>query len=195
MKLKKVLLFIMAILCSVAMFAQGQWGGVKGTVVNRSGRMPLAQAAISVSQGGETVATVVSDAEGKFILESLPNGVYDMTVKVPGFIDANVNVTVEGYVKDLIFVGMTQDNSSIFSGLRSIFSRWAFRSAARIMPSFLPLAMRLCSAAKVSSLPLTGFLALLIVSPFFIHNGRKLSFLVSHGKTILQIANFDKGIF
>ena len=112
MKLKKVLLFIMAILCSVAMFAQGQWGGVKGTVVNRNGRMPLAQAAISVSRGGETVATVVSDAEGKFILESLPNGVYDMTVKVPGFIDANVNVTVEGYVKDLIFVGMTQDTSS-----------------------------------------------------------------------------------
>ena len=29
-----------------------------------------------------------------------------MTVKAPGFLDANVNVTVEGYVKDLIFVGM-----------------------------------------------------------------------------------------
>ena len=29
-----------------------------------------------------------------------------MTIKAPGFLDANVNVTVEGYVKDLIFVGM-----------------------------------------------------------------------------------------
>ena len=29
-----------------------------------------------------------------------------MKVVAPGFLDANVNVTIEGYVKDLIFVGM-----------------------------------------------------------------------------------------
>ena len=88
------------------MFAQVQYGGVKATVVNRAGRQPIAQAAISLSQAGEVVATAVSDAEGKFIIEMLPNGMYDMVVKAPGFLDANVNVTVEGYVKDLIFVGM-----------------------------------------------------------------------------------------
>ena len=88
------------------MFAQVQYGGVKATVVNRTGRQPIAQAAISLSQAGEVVATAVSDAEGKFIIEMLPNGMYDMVVKAPGFLDANVNVTVEGYVKDLIFVGM-----------------------------------------------------------------------------------------
>ena len=102
----------MTILCSAAMFAQGQWGGVKGTVVNRAGRLPLAQAAVILSQGGETVASVKSDAEGKFLIENLPNGIYDMAIKAPGFLDAHVNVTVEGYVKDLIFVGMTVDATS-----------------------------------------------------------------------------------
>ena len=105
--IKKVLLTIAAILCASALFAQqSDWGGVKGTVVNRAGRTPIAGAVLTLAQHGETVATVVSDGDGKFLMENLPNGMYDVTVKAPGFLDANVNVTVEGYVKDLIFVGM-----------------------------------------------------------------------------------------
>ena len=104
--IKKVLLTIAAVLCASTLFAQNEWGGVKGTVVNRAGRAPIAEAQLTLTQNGEVVAQVVSDAEGKFLMENLPNGMYDMTVKAPGFLDANVNVTVEGYVKDLIFVGM-----------------------------------------------------------------------------------------
>ena len=104
--IKKLLLTIAVVLCASNLFAQGEWGGVKGTVVNRAGRAPIAGAALTLSQGGEAVASATSDAEGKFLIEALPNGIYNMTVKAPGFLDANVNVTVEGYVKDLIFVGM-----------------------------------------------------------------------------------------
>ena len=105
--IKKVLLTIAAVLCATAMFAQkSDWGGVKGTVVNRAGRAPIANATLTLSQNGEAVETATSDAEGKFLVEGLPNGIYDMTVKADGFLDAHVNVTVEGYVKDLIFVGM-----------------------------------------------------------------------------------------
>ena len=105
--IKKVLLLIAAVLCSASLFAQkSDWGGVKGTVVNRAGRAPVASAVIVLSQNGEEQATAKTDAEGKFLVEGLQNGIYDMTVKAPGFLDANVNVTVEGYVKDLIFVGM-----------------------------------------------------------------------------------------
>ena len=93
--------------CSLLVFAQrNDWGGVKGTVVNRAGRAPIAGAALTLAQAGETVATAVSDADGKFLIEALPNGMYDLTVNANGFLDAHVNVTVEGYVKDLIFVGM-----------------------------------------------------------------------------------------
>ena len=105
--IKKVLLSISAVLCACSLFAQkSDWGGVKATVVNRAGRAPIAAAVITLSQNGAEQATATSDAEGKFQIEGLPNGIYDMTVKAPGFLDANVNVTVEGYVKDLIFVGM-----------------------------------------------------------------------------------------
>ena len=108
--IKKVLLTIAAILCSIALFAQkNDWGGVKGTVVNRAGRAPIAGAELVISQSGEEKASAVSDAEGKFLIENLPNGMYDMTVRASGFLDANVNVTVEGYVKDLIFVGMVPE--------------------------------------------------------------------------------------
>ena len=104
--IRKLLLTIAAVLCATSVFAQGEWGGVKGTVVNRAGRAPIAGAALTLSQNGETVASTTSDADGKFLIEALPNGMYDLTIKADGFLDANVNVTVEGYVKDLIFVGM-----------------------------------------------------------------------------------------
>ena len=60
---KRLLLFIAAVLCSAALYAQNsEWGGVKGTVVNRAGRAPISQADILLSQKGETVATAKSDA-------------------------------------------------------------------------------------------------------------------------------------
>ena len=78
--IKKVLLFVAAVLCSASLFAQGGLiGGVKGTVVNRAGRAPIAAAELAVSQQGEVVATVTADAEGKFLIEGLANGMYDMT--------------------------------------------------------------------------------------------------------------------
>ena len=105
--MKKTLLLIAATFCSLIVFAQrSEWGGVKGTVVNRAGRAPIAGAALTLAQAGETVAAAVSDADGKFLIENLPNGMYDLTVNANGFLDAHVNVTIEGYVKDLIFVGM-----------------------------------------------------------------------------------------
>ena len=108
--IKKLFLFIAVLLCSIALFAQNSdWGGVKGTVVNRAGRIPVAEASITLTQAGEAVTSATSDADGRFLIEGLPNGMYDMTIKAPGFLDANVNVTVEGYVKDLIFVGMVME--------------------------------------------------------------------------------------
>ena len=90
----------------MAMFAQSDFGGVKGKVVNRAGRAPIAGAELVLSQNGEIVASAKTDAEGSFLVEGLQNGIYDLKVTATGFLDANVNVTVEGYIKDLIFVGM-----------------------------------------------------------------------------------------
>ncbi len=107
--MKKIILFIAAALCSLSLFAQSNVGGVKGTVVNRAGRAPIADAMITLSRGSEIFAEAVTDENGKFLVEDIPNGIYDMTIKVSGYLEANVNVTVEGYVKDLVFVGMTAE--------------------------------------------------------------------------------------
>ena len=105
--IKKALLSIVAILCAMTVSAQNSdMGGVKGTVVNRAGRVPVAGAVITLSQNGETAAEGQSGEDGKFLFEGLLNGVYDMSVSAPGFVASNVNVTVEGYVKDLIFVSL-----------------------------------------------------------------------------------------
>ncbi len=108
--MRKTLLFIVAALCSISLAAQTGTGGVKGTVVNRSGRMPIAQAQITISMNNETIATTTSDSDGFFIIEPLENGIYTMVVNAPGFLDANVNVTVErGYIKDLVLVGLVAE--------------------------------------------------------------------------------------
>lgn len=106
---KKIITLLSATLVCAVMFAQGFTGGVKGTVVNRAGRVPIAGAQLSLSKaGGEDVSTK-SDAEGKFLIENLEDGMYEMTVRAPGFTDINVNVTVDkGFVKDLIFVSMVE---------------------------------------------------------------------------------------
>ena len=108
--IKRLLLTFAAILCALSLFAQqSDWGGVKGTVVNRAGRAAVPQAVIVLSQNGQTVESAQADSEGAFLVEGLPNGMYDMTVKAQGFLDSHVNVTIEGYVKDLFFVGMVPE--------------------------------------------------------------------------------------
>ncbi|MCM1502016.1 MAG: TonB-dependent receptor [Bacteroidales bacterium] len=104
--LRKLFAAFAAVLCSVALFAQAT-GGVKGTVVNRSGRTPVPGAFIVLSQNGMEIVSGKVGNDGKFLFEGLEDGMYAMSVKAPGFNDANVNVTVDkGFVKDLIFVSM-----------------------------------------------------------------------------------------
>ena len=70
--IKKLLLTIATVLCATALFAQqSEFGGVKGTVVNRAGRAPIAGASLTISQFGETLATATSDAAGTFLIEGL----------------------------------------------------------------------------------------------------------------------------
>ena len=68
--IKKLLLTIAAVVCSAALFAQSDFGGVKGTVVNRAGRAPIANAALTISQNGENCATAISAEETSSFISS-----------------------------------------------------------------------------------------------------------------------------
>ncbi len=106
---KKLTLVFAALLCSLSLLAQNLTGGVKGTVVNRVGRTPIAEAQVTVLQQGVVMASIEADQNGRFVIEGLNNGMYDLLVKAAGFVDVHVNVTVEGYVKDMMFLSMVAE--------------------------------------------------------------------------------------
>lgn len=103
---KLATLFAFTAIC-LTTFAQDFTGGVKGTVVSRDGRMPIAGAKLTLASHGAELINVTAAQDGSFMIGDLDNGVYSMTVSAPGYVTSNVNVTVDdGYVKDLIFVSL-----------------------------------------------------------------------------------------
>ena len=108
--MRRIILFIIAALFYIQMSAQTE-GGVKGVVVNRMGRLPVEKAVLILYQNGTPVQEIKVDVNGRFFVEGLSDGVYSMVVTAPGFVDSNVNITVEGYVKDMMFVSLVASDS------------------------------------------------------------------------------------
>lgn len=99
-----------ALFCSLALFAQtGGVGGVKGTVVNRAGRVPISNAHITIVKDAVAVVDDYAHADGTFLFDGLADGQYLMTVSADGFLSSQIHLTVEGYVKDLIFVSLVAE--------------------------------------------------------------------------------------
>ena len=57
--MKRIILFLTAILTGIALSAQPT-GGVKGIVINRNGRQPVENAKLTLMQGAAQVATATS---------------------------------------------------------------------------------------------------------------------------------------
>jgi len=106
---RKLTLAAAAILVSLGLSAQTFTGGVRGTVVSRSDRTPVTDAVLVLYQGTTRVATSTSDADGRFLIENLDNGVYDLVIQAPEFLETRVNVTVnDGYVKNMFNLSLTR---------------------------------------------------------------------------------------
>ncbi|MGM9788178.1 MAG: carboxypeptidase regulatory-like domain-containing protein [Candidatus Cryptobacteroides sp.] len=106
---KKILMICVSLFCSLSLFAQSDWGGVKATVVNRAGRVPISGAQVEVLQNEVQITSVKTGEDGSFLIEGLQNGLYRLLVKAPGFVPSEINLTVEGFVKDLIFVSLVAE--------------------------------------------------------------------------------------
>ena len=110
--MRKTLTLIALLLCAVAASAQGSLtGGVKATVVNRIGRDPVAAAKIDLLKGSELVGSYKAGADGSFCIEGLENASYVLEVSAPDFVSKSVNVVVEGYLRDLVFITLTPQQS------------------------------------------------------------------------------------
>ena len=105
---KKLILAFAAILCTLGLSAQTYTGGIKGTVINRSDRHLVADATLVLMQGLEEIASVTSDGAGDFLIPDLADGMYDLVITAPDFIETRVNVTVnDGYVKNMFNLSLT----------------------------------------------------------------------------------------
>ena len=106
--MKKLFCISAALLMGLSLFAQGLTGGIKASLVNRVGRVPIPGARVELFQSGESLSSVTSDAEGRFLFDGIADGNYSLRVTAPGYTETEINVTVEkGLMRDLIFVTMT----------------------------------------------------------------------------------------
>ena len=107
--IKKITLASAALLLALGLSAQTYTGGVRGTVVSRSDRQPVTDAVLVLYQGTAEIATVHSGPDGRFLIEDLDNGVYDLVIQAPDFLETRVNVTVnDGYVKNMFNLSLTR---------------------------------------------------------------------------------------
>lgn len=105
----KKLLLAAIVLCSASLvWGQQYSGGVTGVVVNRQDRTPVTNASLVLKSGNTEIAKAVVNADGKFVIENLADGMYDLFITAPGFLDAKVNVTVtKGYVKNMFTLSLS----------------------------------------------------------------------------------------
>ena len=104
--MRKFILFILALLPLAPAFAQDGAGGIKGQIVSRSGRAPVSAAEITVRDAQGNIVKAVSGDDGAFVFDGLAEGDYTLTVDAPGFSTGRVQVNVEDYVKDILFVSL-----------------------------------------------------------------------------------------
>ncbi len=106
---KRIISVLAALALSVALFAQTPTGGVKGTVVNRNGRVPVENARLVLMSGASELATISSARDGSFLIENLADGLYTLVIEAPDFLPTQVQVTVnDGYVKNMFNLSLTE---------------------------------------------------------------------------------------
>lgn len=103
MKIKSLLILVLS-LVSFAAFAQE--GGIKGRVVSRSGRIALSNVKVTMTPGD---VTVMSDAEGNFVFENIPDGEYSLQFEAAEFEPQTVMVRVGEMVRDIHSVILVPD--------------------------------------------------------------------------------------
>src|SRR5690348_8205714 len=83
--MKSLLFLLVAFAASLNLFAQGQLSQIQGTVADSSGAA-IPEATVKVTNTDTQFnRTIVTDADGTYVLPNLPVGPYRMDVTKPGF--------------------------------------------------------------------------------------------------------------
>ena len=110
--MKKLLTLLAVALLTLNLQAQPT-GGIKGVIVNRSGREALAGASVKLLQDGEVIAEQTTLPDGSFSFSAIEDGSYQADVSANGFLPTTVFVIVEkGLVRDVMTVTLSADSVS-----------------------------------------------------------------------------------
>ena len=105
---KKIFLAASALFLALTMSAQDYTGGVKGTVVSRLSKATIDGADLILYSEGKEVARVKAGQDGTFQIGNLKDGMYDLVIESPDYLQSRVNVTVnDGYVKNMFNLSLT----------------------------------------------------------------------------------------
>ncbi len=103
MKTRTLLLSLLLLLPTAAL---AQQGGIRGQVIARDGRAALGNVEVVAEPSGLRVTT---DAEGRFLLEGLSEGDYELRFLTPDYEELQVRVRVTDGVKDIRSVVLSPD--------------------------------------------------------------------------------------
>src|SRR5580658_7897212 len=71
-------------------------GEISGTVLLEPGKRPASQVAVSLkSRGGGIFRSVLTDFEGRFKVQNLPRGTYEIVVEEDGYESAQTSAQIE----------------------------------------------------------------------------------------------------
>lgn len=111
--MRKLIITLTSVLLPLILMAQGLTGGIKATVVSRSGRAPISQAEVILMKGGEQISSLTTAADGKMFFGNIADGSYTLSVRAEEYISTNVNVIVEqGLIRDIMFITLSPDVSA-----------------------------------------------------------------------------------
>ena len=105
---KRIFLAASAMLLALTLSAQTYTGGVKGTVVSRLSKTAVDGAQLILYSEGQEVARAKAGTDGVFQIGNLEDGMYDLIIESPDYLESRVNVTVnDGYVKNMFTLSLT----------------------------------------------------------------------------------------
>ena len=132
--MKKFLLFTVLTLLCFASYAQD--GGIKGQVMSRNGRTAVGQVKVTIESTGQSVVT---DDNGYFAFNQLPQGDYKLNFSAPDFEQLDVMVRVERNMRDLhsVIIVPTMQNEVMDDSVFAEFDNDSSASDTQALPSSL----------------------------------------------------------
>ena len=111
---KKLIIGLAALLLPLLAAAQPT-GGITGTVIDRGSRAPIQGAAVVLYQGAAELSTARTAPDGSFRFDALADGMYDIAISAPLYLETRLNVMVsEGYPRNLFSITLSQSRPEMF---------------------------------------------------------------------------------